>query len=233
MEEQKVYLIPGLLSEEGTHSITAEVRQVLSEIKFLFAERAKTSRRMIKKIVPEKNISEIDLIEMDKHQPESVLSDFISWLKAGHTIGVMSESGMPCIADPGNIFVKEAHKLGIRVVPLTGPSSIFLALAASGLNGQQFSFHGYLPVKDHLLNPKLKHLVQGVQKNETQIFIETPYRNQKLFDFLIKKLPDHCLLCLAIDITGQNESITTKTISSWKKQNIQLEKVPTIFCLGK
>lgn len=160
--------------------------------------------------------------------------DAIQWLKDGHSVGVLSESGMPGIADPGNIVVSEAQRQGFTVSPLVGPNSIILALSASGLNGQNFCFHGYLPIKDHELIPALKRLEKQVlSRNQTQIFIETPYRNNRIVNSVIKSLNNDLNFCVGLDITGNEEAIITKKIFKWKESSIELPKLPAIFLLGQ
>jgi len=169
---------------------------------------------------------------LDK-QKENIIEEIQALISAKISFGLISESGMPAIADPGAKIVALAHKFGYKVKPLVGPSSIFLALAASGMNGQNFSFNGYLPIKDGELAKSLKDLEKKVmQQKQTQIFIETPYRNNRLVKAILKQLNPQTSLCIAIDITGNQEYITTKTIREWKKKAPVLEKTPTIFLLG-
>jgi len=183
-------------------------------------ERARTARRYISQTKPPYSISDLEIIELDKetYAPNSEIRELF---KAKKSFGLISESGAL------------AHKNNYKVVPLVGPSSIILALAASGLNGQNFTFHGYLPIKGHELTGKLKKLeVMATKSRASQIFIETPYRNQRLFDTLIKHVAKDRHLCVAMDITGENESIVTKTIAEWIKHPAELKKEPTIFILA-
>ena len=173
------------------------------------------------------------MVEIDdkNNNAESIA---ISWLKEGKNVGLMSESGMPGVADPGNKIVRMAHKERLKVMPMVGPSSIFMALAASGMNGQNFQFHGYLPINENELQKKLKHLETESRKyNKTQLFIETPYRNKRMLGFCIKALDNSTLLGVALDITGEEENIIVQPIQDWKKQNIELPKQPAIFMIGK
>jgi 16S rRNA (cytidine1402-2'-O)-methyltransferase len=165
----------------------------------------------------------------------SAMQEALEWLKSGNSVGVISESGMPGIADPGSEMVKLAHRHKFNVVALVGPSSILLALCASGLNGQSFAFHGYLPIKEAALQSKLKSVEHAINKdNQTQIFIETPYRNDKLLNFLIRNLNPQINLCIAKDITGDNQLIVTKSIGEWQREsNFSIDKFPTIFLLGR
>jgi len=170
---------------------------------------------------------------LDKSGKSSNFDEIQKLLTSEQKIGLLSESGMPGIADPGSEIVTIAHHLGVKVVPLVGPSSLFLALAASGLNGQNFKFEGYLPIKDGELKVRLKQITNAIQQNKTTyIFIETPYRNDRILEYLIKEIPKHLRLCVAKDITGQLESIQTKTIKEWRANKITIGKTPTIFLLG-
>jgi len=195
-------------------------------------ERARTARRFISKTKPPYSISDLEIIELNKN--EGPISDgILNLFREQVSFGLISESGMPAVADPGSEIVRLAHQHGFQVRPLVGPSSILLALAASGLNGQGFSFRGYLPIKDNELSTALKEIEKIIlKKRVTQIFIETPYRNQRLFQTILKHCHNQLLLCVAIDITGPEEKIVTKTISEWRKSKFQLSKVPTIFLLG-
>jgi 16S rRNA (cytidine1402-2'-O)-methyltransferase len=156
------------------------------------------------------------------------LQEIESLMKQHQIIGVMSESGLPCIADPGNLVVKIAHKIGIKVKPFVGPSSILLALMASGFNGQNFKFNGYLPIQSETLKPFLLNLEKESAKT-TQLFIEVPYRNDKTFQFLVQHLSPETYLLVAKDITGENEYIQCKTIKEWKKLDIVIGKTPCVF----
>ncbi len=233
MKKAEVYLIPTIIADDGYMHIPEFAIEKSKTLKYFIAERARTTRRYLKKLIPDLDLSKVEVIEMDKHDPTLIIPAFEKLLQQGKEIGIISESGMPAIADPGSIFVAKAHEYNARVVPVTGPSSIMLALAASGFNGQKFSFNGYLPVKDHELKNKISNLIKAVQRDETQIFIETPFRNRRMMDALIKFLPNQLKLCIAYDITGQSEFIKTKTINDWKKSKIVLEKLPCIFLLGK
>lgn len=195
-------------------------------------ERARTTRRFIKLTDPPYVISDLEILELDKEGTQH-LPELEKLFQQGKSIGLMSESGMPAIADPGSEIVAMAHKMNYQVKPLVGPSSIFLALAASGLNGQNFNFCGYLPIKEGELKSKLREIENKILKEkQTIIFIETPYRNKRIFESLIRFLSGNIKLCVAADITGAKESISTKSISQWKSNVVILEKVPTIFLLG-
>ena len=193
-------------------------------LKHFVVERARTARRFIKSTNPPYRIEELTIIEIDK-KGDQYLAEVKTLFSDNRNVGLISESGMPAIADPGSEVVSLAHKHGVTVKPLTGPSSLFLALSASGLNGQSFAFRGYLPIKENEIIQKIKQLETIILKeNQTQIFIETPYRNERIFKFLTQKLSAKIRLCIAKDVTGQEEYIKTRTISEWKKH-------PTSICL--
>lgn len=196
-------------------------------------ERARTARRYISATKPPYAISDLNIIELDKNS--DVLSDSIkSLMESKISFGLISESGMPAIADPGSDIVSIAHDFGYKIIPLVGPSSIFLSLAASGLSGQSFCFRGYLPIKDNELNTCLKQLEKRIQETgETQIFIETPYRNERLYKAITNKVSGHIKLCIAADLTGNEEFIRTKTVKRWKASSAPISKIPTIFLLGR
>lgn len=196
-------------------------------------ERARTARRFIKSTNPPYKIDELTIIEIDKKGIQ-YLNEVKNLFSSNTDVGLISESGMPAIADPGSEVVSLAHKSGYAIKPLTGPSSLFLALAASGMNGQSFAFRGYLPIKEGEITQKLKQLENKILKdNQTQIFIETPYRNDRMFKILINKLPSKIRLCIAKDVTGNEEYIKTLTIQDWKKNTIHIGKIPTIYLLGQ
>lgn len=196
-------------------------------------ERARTARRYIKATNPPYRIEELTIIELDKrddHKNEIAITELLDQKK---DFGLISESGMPGVADPGSEVVTLAHKRGWTVRPLVGPSSLLLALAASGLNGQNFKFEGYLPVKEAPLKKALSQIVNTITRAKTTfIFIETPYRNDRLLATLLKELPGHISLCIARDISGKEEYIKTATVKEWKKKKVVLGKLPTVFLLG-
>jgi len=205
--------------------------EILHQLKHFLVERARTSRRYIKLTNPPYAISDLTILEFTDEGHE--LNEVIQLLKSGNSIGVISESGMPGIADPGSKIVLLAHKHNLQVRALVGPSSIFLALSSSGLNGQNFCFNGYLPIKENELIKSINQIEQRAYKNkETQIFIETPYRNNRLFSNLLKNLKDQTLLCIALDLTSSNEFVKTMSIANWKKESWKFEKAPAIFLIG-
>jgi 16S rRNA (cytidine1402-2'-O)-methyltransferase len=228
-----LYLIPVLLGPTGVSDVLPEkTLAVTGRISCFIAENAKSARQFLKQVPLNFTMQEIDVIEIDKHTGQIDFDSYFGKLRTGTDTGIMSEAGMPGIADPGSGFVLQAHKEGIRVVPLTGPSSLLLSLAASGLNGQGFTFHGYLPKEKDQLGVKIRQLEKNAAKlRQTQIFIETPYRNQSLFNDLLQQCNSSTLLCIAADITLPTEAIHTMTIGEWRKKTIDLNKRPTVFLL--
>lgn len=225
-------LIPTILSENGFAAIPAYVLDAVKSCQCFFVEDERTARRYLKKLWPEMVIDQYRWYRIDPtdHAQRKTL---LGELGNGHTVGILSEAGCPGIADPGAELVGWAQEAGVTVRPLVGPSSILLALMASGFNGQQFAFHGYLPVKDPERAARIRELeAEARRKKQTQIFIETPYRNNPLIDALLQVLQPDTRLCIAVDITGTQESIRTRTISAWKKERPAPGKVPAIFLLG-
>jgi len=201
-------------------------------------EDIRTSRRYISKLMkllPDELRKKIDTLSFEvvnKDTPEEVVYGLVKNHEGKERIGVLSESGCPGIADPGSLIAKIGHSYGHKVIPLPGPSSIFLALMASGINGQNFVFNGYMPIEDKPLRQKLEKIESVAERNtQTQIFIETPYRNQRLFTHLIKYLKHDTSLCIATDLTGSQENILTQSIQKWRKSNVQIPKLPTVFLL--
>ena len=224
-----VYLIPlpiTQLDEFKTDSHPLQNTQIINQLKCFAVENVRTARRFLKKINRNIDIDQLHFIELNKKTTDEDLSKIITILKEGENIGVMSESGCPGIADPGQEICKRAHLNNIRIIPLIGPSSILMALMASGLNGQQFTFHGYLPIKEDEIIKKLNRLTKIPGAH---IFIETPYRNAKLLQILIERLPKNKKLCVAIDVNGKNEKIITKEIHEMKDVELNIKKQPTIF----
>ncbi len=231
----KLYLIPAPLGEQATHTIPSYVIDILHRLDVFIAERAKTARRFIRETNPVKPFSELTFFEIDKHTPAEERALFLEAAQQGRDIGLLSEAGCPGVADPGALVVQTAHQMGIEVAPLVGPSSILLGLMASGLNGQNFCFHGYLPPKKPELMRELKFLEQRVFKHaQAQIFIETPYRNMALIETAINTLSPDMLFCIAAALTLPSEYVRTLPIASWRKTQIpNLDKQPAIFLLGK
>ncbi|RQP13799.1 MAG: SAM-dependent methyltransferase [Chryseobacterium sp.] len=229
-------LLPAYLSENSPKDFFAPtITEYIMQLDHFFVENEKTARRVIKFFAPEKKQSELKLFLLDKYSETADLKEAQELMKNGVDFGLLSEAGLPCIADPGNIMVRWAHENNIKVIPVNGPSSIILALIASGFNGQQFSFHGYLPIDKAERKQKMKELETLVQKTGyTQIFMETPYRNNPLLDDLCKILSPQTRLCIAANINDpQHEFIKTLPIKLWQKQKPELHKVPAVFVLGK
>ena len=231
----KLFLIPTLLgSNQYTEVLPAKLPKVVSEIDYFFVENEKTARRFIKTVAPEKSQPSLKLFVLNKHTDLAEIPSFLKFCKEGKNIGLLSEAGCPGIADPGAEVVKIAHIEGIQVVPLVGPSSILLAMMSSGMNGQNFSFLGYLPIDKKARKQEIKSLEKAsVEKNQAQIFIETPYRNNAMFSDLQQNLHPSTRLCIACDITLESEFIVTKPIAEWKKTKVDLHKKPTIFIIQK
>lgn len=227
----KIYFIPVPLAEQALHTIPENVKELSCRLKYFFVENIRTARRYLKSIDRTVDIDTIQFSEINSQTPPD-LGLLRSWLKAGHEIGVMSEAGCPGVADPGSVLAAEAQQMGAQVVPLTGPSSVLLALMASGFNGQGFRFAGYLPVKDPMRSKAIKELEQlSAQRNETQIFIETPYRNNQMLQEILRLCKHTSQLCIAADITGEQEFIRTKSIAQWIQETPDLHKKPVIFLL--
>jgi 16S rRNA (cytidine1402-2'-O)-methyltransferase len=236
----KLYLIPITLSNPGETTVVPEdvlphtIKRTIDFIDHYIVENEKTARKFIKSIHPEKKQPDLKISVLNKHTEITEHNDFIQPLLRGENIGLMSESGCPGIADPGADIVKLAHEKGIQVVPLVGPSSILLALMASGMNGQSFAFNGYLPIDKNDKKQALKNFERLSQdKNQSQLFIETPYRNNKLMEDLLQILQPSTYLCVACDITLPTEFIKTKTVNQWKKEKADLHNRPCIFIIHK
>lgn len=236
----KLFLIPITLSNPGETTVVPEdvlpqtIKRTIDFIDYYIVENEKTARKFIKSILPEKKQPDLKISVLNKHTDFAEHNEFIQPLLRGENIGLMSESGCPGVADPGAVIVKLAHEKGIQVVPLVGPSSILLALMASGMNGQSFAFNGYLPIDKNDKKQALKNFERLSQdKNQSQLFIETPYRNNKLMEDLLQILQPSTLLCIACDITLPTEFIKTKTVNQWKKEKADLHNRPCIFIIHK
>ncbi|MFQ3368779.1 MAG: 16S rRNA (cytidine1402-2'-O)-methyltransferase [Flavobacteriaceae bacterium] len=197
-------------------------------------ENEKAGRKFIKKITPTKAQNSIKVNLINKFTLKEELNSFLKPIFDGYNIGLISDAGCPGVADPGSDIIKIAHQSNIKVVPLVGPSSILLAIMSSGLNGQNFAFNGYLPIDRDDKKTKIKELERlSLQKNQSQIFIETPYRNNKMFEDLLKNLSDSTNLCIACDLTLKNEFIRTLSVNEWGKNKINIDKKPAIFIIHK
>lgn len=231
----KLYLIPTTLGEMNADDVLPQIiKRAIDFIDYYIVENEKTARKSIKIVHSEKKQSELKLFLLNKHTQTKEHLDFIKPLLEGHNVGLMSEAGCPGVADPGAVIVKIAHEKGIQVVPLVGPSSILLALMASGMNGQSFTFNGYLPIDKSEKKQAIKGLEKlSFDKNQSQLFIETPYRNNKLLEDILQTLQPNTLLCVACDITLPTEYIKTMTVNLWKKQKVDLHNRPCIFIIHK
>jgi 16S rRNA (cytidine1402-2'-O)-methyltransferase len=225
-----LYLIPSLLDDDAIQTIPYYIAEALKDCQVFFVENERTARRFLKKISKE---IVIDNYEWFVVSDTSVVFDtFKQKIKEGKNIGVISEAGCPGVADPGQKLVAIAHEMNAEVRPLVGPNSILLALMASGMNGQRFQFVGYLPINEHERIKAIKDLeIESQKKNCTQIFIETPYRNNQLVESVIKTCKPATRFCIAVDLTGKNEWIKTKRIAEWRKEKTDLHKRPAIFLL--
>jgi 16S rRNA (cytidine1402-2'-O)-methyltransferase len=233
----KIYLIPCFIDEQAIHTIPAYITDAVKDCSVFFAENERTARRFLKQLwkyhLPGQEII-IDNYEwFTIHKAEEeVQATFRQKIKEGKNIGIISEAGCPGVADPGQLLVNIAQEMNATIKPLVGPSSILLALMASGMNGQQFQFVGYLPIDNNTRLKAIKELeAESKKKNCTQIFIETPYRNNQLIETLIKTCQPATQLCIAADITGENEQVRTKTIAEWRKEKVDVHKRPAIFLL--
>lgn len=227
-----LYLIPCNLAENTVDVVLSpQINEVVKNTKHFFAENIKTARRFISSLKLGIEIDTLSFYEVSKNTPYEEISGYFAEV-GDQDIGVISEAGCPGVADPGSLAVAYAHKNNIRVVPLVGPSSILLALMASGFNGQQFVFHGYLPIEKPSRSKMIKQLESDAKnKNQTQIFMETPYRNDQLLADVLNTCNDHTLLCVAANITSSSESIRTLLVKDWKKNIPSLNKIPTIFLI--
>lgn len=229
-----LYLIPCTLGDTPAEQVLPQhVINVARGLKNFVVEQPKSARQFLSALKPELPIQSMHFASLNQHTDPKDLADMLKPLLAGEDVGIISEAGCPGIADPGADLVSLAHRNGIRVVPLVGPSSILLALMASGLNGQCFAFHGYLPIEESARNKAITTLeAESVKRKQTQIFIETPYRNEKLFCALLAHCHPQTLLCVATDITLVTELIQTRSIAQWKtKPGQQLNKRPSLFLL--
>lgn len=227
----KLYLIPNIIADDTqTSVITQQVLDVLPQIQFFLAEDIRTARRFLSSLKVYPSIEALHFEVLNKETTIEKLSELMKPLAQGQNLGVISESGCPGVADPGALAVEYAHKHNVEVVPLVGPSSILLALMASGLNGQQFAFHGYLPIDAKDASQKIKDLErESKSKKQTQIFIETPYRNNAVFDHFIKNLQANTRLTIAVDLTGKNQYIRTLKTEQWRKEKQLWPKAPAVF----
>lgn len=230
-----LYLVPNTLGNPDTHlAIPPGIPDLISGISVFIVENLRNARRYLKKLNREINIDQLTFYELNEHTSPDVIPTFLEEVLAGADVAIISEAGVPGVADPGAVVVRLAHEKGIRVVPLTGPSSILLSLMGSGFNGQAFEFLGYLPVKKPDRIMKIRQVEQEVARTGvTQLFIETPYRNDSLFNDILNICHPSSLLCIAADLTLDSEFIVTMSIGAWKKNRPALHKRPAVFLMGK
>jgi 16S rRNA (cytidine1402-2'-O)-methyltransferase len=235
MTKGKLFLIPTLLGDTDVRSSLPEnVLQIIQNLGEFVVEDERTARRFLATLKMAKPIKELKFHELSEHTDPSQVPSFLESVEKGVDIGLLSEAGCPCVADPGSILVRLAHEKGIEVVPLVGPSSLMLALMASGMNGQNFSFVGYLPKEQGARIRKLQELERLAQnKGQTQLFIETPYRNNHMLEDILKHCKSDTRLCLAADLTLPTQFAQTKTVAEWRKNVPDLDKRPTVFLLGE
>ncbi|MDN3687526.1 SAM-dependent methyltransferase [Cyclobacterium jeungdonense] len=229
-----VYLVPNVLVlETGPDIMAPLVKNVIAATSYYLVEDFRTARRYISSLKLGVNLEEVRMEKLDKKTPDPQVKKLLEPVLNGQDVGILSEAGCPGIADPGAKAVAWAHRLGIRVVPLPGPSSMFLALMGSGFNGQAFTFHGYLPIERKARIEAIKELEKtALQQKVTQLFMETPFRNNRLLEDLLEQLDGRTELCIASELTGEGESIRTKKVADWRKERPDLHKIPAVFLIG-
>ncbi|MGB6083481.1 SAM-dependent methyltransferase [Moheibacter sp.] len=231
--KSKLYLIPSLLgNDDAARSLPAYNLAIIKSIRIFVVENEKSARKFIKTVLPEKKQQELEIHILDKNTSGEELHELSKLFKRGESIGIISEAGLPAVADPGGKLVRLAHQNQVQVIPLVGPSSILLALMASGMNGQQFMFHGYLPIDKFERKKVIQKLEADSRKNNcTQIFMETPYRNNQMLEDLIKFCQPSTSVCVAANITMDDEFILTQSIKEWAQKKTDFHKKPAIFLL--
>ncbi|WP_372776766.1 SAM-dependent methyltransferase [Mangrovibacterium sp.] len=230
-----LYLIPITLGESELNTvIPVSHRETILSISHFIVENIRTARRFLKQVDREIDIDSLHFYELNKHTDKNQLQAYLEPVKQNFHIGIMSEAGCPGVADPGADVVRIAHEKNIKVIPLVGPSSILLAMMASGMNGQNFAFNGYLPIKKDEKSRQISFLEKRIySENQSQLFIEAPYRNMQLLEDLLQTCQPHTKLCIACDLTLETEYIKTQTIAEWKRSKPDIQKRPSIFVLGK
>lgn len=230
-----LYLIPTTLGDnEPLEVLPITVKQIIDQTDVFIVENDKTARHFIKRISPKKSQPSLKMFHLNKFTDTANLPSFLEPCLSGINVGLLSEAGCPGVADPGAEIVKIAHQKNIKVVPLVGPSSILMALMSSGMNGQSFAFNGYLPIDKNERKSEIKRLERlSFEQNQSQLFIETPYRNNKLLEDLFSYLDKNTEICVACDITLPTEFIKTQSSNAWKKNNVDLHKKPTLFIIHK
>lgn len=235
MKTGTLFLIPSTLGETDPDKVLpAHNLQLMKQLDVFIVEELRTARRFLRKCGYAKDFDQVVFHLLNEHTPEQELLSFLEQVKAGSDTGLLSEAGCPAVADPGSAVVKLAQQMNIRVVPLSGPSSIILSLMASGFNGQQFTFHGYLPVKEHDRIRKIKELEKDLFKTgQTHIFIEAPYRNRHMIESILSSCSNEVMLCIASNLSLSDESVRTASVAEWKKINPDPGKKPTVFLLSR
>ncbi len=229
----KLYLIPTLLGDtEPLEVLPLSIKRVVEGLEHFIVENERSARRFIKKLTPRKSQDQLQLSLLNKYTEPELLPEYLDPCLKGHSMGVLSEAGCPAVADPGAVIVRLAHEKGIQVIPLVGPSSLLLALMGSGMNGQNFAFNGYLPIDPNERRKRIRELEKrSAELGQSQLFMETPYRNEKLFAELMQMLRKDTRLCVAADLTLKTEFIRTLSVEQWKNQAPDLNKRPAIFIL--
>lgn len=230
----KIYLLPNLLGDSKIHYvIPSGVIKIIHSLDCFIVENVRSARRFLLNTGYSKDINQIEFFILNEHTSNDDILKFLIPCQKGRNLGILSEAGVPSVADPGAKLIENAHKYGIHVVPLVGPSSILLALMASGLNGQSFSFLGYLPVKKDRLSARIREIeALSIREKQTQIFIETPYRNVRLFSELVRVCKPSTLLCIAVNLTTPEESIILRRVSEWRKIKPDIDRKPAVFLLA-
>lgn len=228
----RLFLFPVPLADVAPAEVLpAPNLEIIKQVKYFAVENLRSARRFLRAVSPDIVIDDLDLRELSEHTDVAEVEALIAPMDAGHDMGIISEAGCPAVADPGADLVAVAQRRGYTVVPLVGPSSILMALMASGFNGQCFTFRGYLPREGKARNAAMRQMERDVRRGDTQIFIETPYRNNRIIEELCHTLPGNMLLCVASDITGPRQSIMTRPLSHWASMKYDYSKIPTIFLL--
>lgn len=232
-DKPTLYLFPVALGDTPLQNVLPAYNiAIIPSIKYFIVENIRSARRFLKACDRSIDIDQLTFFTLNEHTDHATIPSMLEPMAQGHSMGIISEAGCPAIADPGADVVAIAQQRGYNIVPLVGPSSILLSLMASGFNGQSFAFNGYLPIDQNSRNAKLKEMERRIRRErQTQIFIETPYRNNKLIEELSRSLPGDVMLCVASDITGQKQSIITRRLSQWSKASYDYNKIPTIFLL--
>lgn len=235
MKEAILYLFPTPIADNDLkYSIPAINLELLEKCDCFIVENLRTARRFLKKAGYKRDLNKVDFFVLNKHTDLKDIGSFLDPIRDNRNIGLMSEAGLPCVADPGSMVVSMAQNRGIKIKPLVGASSLMMALMASGFNGQNFAFLGYLPIEKAMRSKRIKELESIVEKyDQTQIFIEAPYRNNQMLESLTTNLKQNTLICIGVDISMDTEEIITKTANNWKRTNIDLHKRNTVFLIYK